>query len=168
MKKPGFEVVPLEKQDRTEFACGNEALDRYLKTQATQDMRRRISACYIASDRQTGRIAGYYTLSASDVSLSSLPGTMVQRLPRYPTVPVARIGRLAIDQRYQGQGLGSALLLNAAMRAMRSEVAIFALLVDAKDDTAAAFYRHHQFTAFESNPLQLIAPVDTFRKLLTG
>jgi GNAT superfamily N-acetyltransferase len=117
-------------------------------------------------EQATGRIAGYYTLSAADVSVSDLPAELAHRLPRYPSVPAARIGRLAIDRRFQGRGLGGALLLNAAMRALRSEIAVFALAVDAKDDKAAAFYRRHGFSAFASNPLQLIAPLATFRKLL--
>ena len=104
-------------------------------------------------EKATGRIAGYYTLSAADVPVSELPADMTRRLPRYPSVPVARIGRLAIDRRFQGRRLGGALLLNAAMRALRSEIAVFALVVDAKDDEAAAFYRHHGFTAFASNPV---------------
>jgi len=108
----------------------------------------------------------HYTLSAADVPVSGLSADITRRLPRYPSVPAARIGRLAIDQRVQGHGLGGALLLNAAMRILRSEIAVFALVVDAKDDEAAAFYRHHGFSAFASNPLQLIAPIETVCWLL--
>lgn len=161
-----FEIGLLGKEDRSDFCCGSEPLDRYLVSQASQDVRRRVSACYVAVEQATGRIAGYYTLSAIDVSVSDLPAELAHRLPRYPSVPAARIGRLAIDRRFQGRGLGGALLLNAAMRALRSEIAVFALAVDAKDDKAAAFYRRHGFSAFASNPLQLIAPLATFRKLL--
>jgi len=167
MRDGHFEIVPLGKQDRSDFSCGSEALDRYFKTQVTQDIRRRVSACYVALETASDKIAGYYTLSAADISVSDLPGEMVRRLPRYPSVPAARIGRLAVDQRYQGRRLGGALLLNAAMRAVRSEVAVFALVVDAKDEKASAFYRCHEFTAFGSSPLQLIAPIDTFRKFLS-
>jgi len=167
MRQGLFSIVPLGKHDRSEFSCGSEALDRYFKTQVTQDLRRRVSACYVALDTQTGQTAGYYTLSAADVALSDLPVEMIRRLPRYPSVPVARIGRLAVDRRYQGKRLGGALLLNAAMRAVRSEVAVFALVVDAKDEQAVDFYQRHQFTAFGSNSLRLIASLDTFRKLLS-
>jgi len=166
MTEHPFEINLLGKEDRSDFCCGSEPLDRYFKTQVGQDMRRRVSACYVALEKTTGRITGYYTLSAADVPVSDLPADMTRRLPRYPSVPAARIGRLAIDRRFQGRGLGGALLLNAAMRALRSEIAVFALVVDAKDDEAAAFYRHHGFSAFASNPLQLIAPIETFRKLL--
>ena len=166
MRDGYFEIVPLGKQDRSGFSCGNDALDRYFKTQVTQDARRRVSACYVALEKETGKIAGYYTLSAGDVPLSDMPEELVRRLPRYPAVPIARIGRLAVDRCFQGRRLGGDHLLNAAMRALRSEVAVFALVVDAKDETAAAFYRHYEFAAFGSDPLQLIAPLDTFKKLL--
>lgn len=162
-----FEILPLGKQDRSDFFCGVDALDRYFKRQVTQDIRRYVSACYIAIDQRSGQIAGYYTLSAGDVSISDLPEAMIRKLPRYPSVPAARIGRLAVDQRFQGQRLGGALLLNAADRAMRSEIAVFALIVDAKDEQASAFYRHYGFTALESCPLQLVAPIYTFQQLLS-
>ena len=161
-----FEIRLLGKEDRSDFCCGSEPLDHYFKTQVGQDVRRRVSACYVALEKATGRIAGYYTLSAADIPVSDLPSDVTRRLPRYPSVPAARIGRLAIDRRFHGRGLGGALLLNAAMRALRSEIAVFALVVDAKDNEVAAFYRHHGFSAFASNPLQLIAPIETFRKLL--
>lgn len=91
--------------------------------------------------------------------LTDLPEPVVKRLPRYPSVPVARVGRLAVDRGFQGHKLGAALLADAAWRALRTEVAVFALLVDAKDETAVAFYRHHGFQAMASRPLQLfLAP----------
>jgi ribosomal protein S18 acetylase RimI-like enzyme len=161
-----FEIRLLGDDDRSGFCCGNEPLDRYFKTQVGQDVRRRFSACYVAVEKTTGHVTGYYTLSAADVPVADLPAEVTRRLPRYPSVPAARIGRLAVDRRFQGRKLGAVLLLNAAMRALRSEIAVFALVVDAKDDEAAAFYRHHGFRAFASNPLQLIAPIESFRKLL--
>lgn len=148
--------------DRSAFSCGVEALDRYLVSQASQDMRRRVSVCYVAIEVSSGRVAGFYTLAAGAVPLNELPPALSQRLPRYPSVPVARIGRLAIDQGFQGQKLGGALLADAALRAARSEVAVFALIVDAKDDAAVAFYRHHGFQAFGGNHRQLVVPLQRF------
>ena len=141
--------------DRTGFSTGVDALDRYFREQVTQDMRRRATACYIAVETATGKVAGYYTLAASGIPLAEMPEKLAKRLPRYPSVPVARLGRLAVDRAYRGQKLGAALLWDATMRALRSEVAVFALVVDAKDDQAEAFYRHHGFTAFGSLPRQL-------------
>lgn len=150
--------------DRAGFTCGSDALDRYLREQASQDMRRRTSACYVAVNVQSGAIAGYYTLAAGSVPLTDLSETLAKKLPRYPLVPVARLGRLAVSTAFQGQQLGAALLWDAGLRAMQSGMGVFALVVDAKDETAAAFYRHHGFTAFSSNPLAFVLPIATLAK----
>jgi ribosomal protein S18 acetylase RimI-like enzyme len=147
---------------REGFACGVDALDAYFARQATQDVRRRASACYVAVDARTGKVAGYYTLAAGGVPLTDLPEALTKRLPRYPSVPVARVGRLAVDKAFQGQKLGGALLADAAIRAMRSEVAVFALVVDAKDESAASFYSHHGFERFGTKPRQLIVSLKHF------
>lgn len=147
---------------RDGFACGVDALDRYLVQLATQDMRRRASACYVAVEGTSGKLAGYYTLAAGGMPLTDLPEALAKRLPRYPSVPVARVGRLAVDRAFQGQKLGGALLADAALRAFRSEVAVFALVVDAKDAPAEAFYRHHGFESFGAQARQLIVPLKNF------
>lgn len=150
--------------DRAGFASGVEPLDRYLREQATQDMRRRVAACFVALEGEGNQIAGYYTLSAASVPLGGLPEAMIKRLPRYPSVPVARVGRLAVDHAYRGRKLGSALLWDAAARAMRSEVVVFALVVDAKDAQAERFYLHHGFVAFGGRTDQLALPLATLAK----
>ena len=147
---------------RDGFDCGVEALDAYFARQATQDVRRRASACFVAVEVRTGKVAGYYTLAAGGVPLTDLPGALTKRLPRYPSVPVAMVGRLAVDKAFQGKKLGGALLADAAIRAMRSEVAVFALVVDAKDDAAEAFYLHHGFERFGSKVRQLIVSLKHF------
>lgn len=143
---------------RTEFRSGVEPLDRYFHTQASQDVRRRVSACFVAVD-PVRVVAGYYTLAMSAVLLSDLSEEHAKRLPRYPTVPVARLGRLAVDERWRGLGLGGALLWDAVERAARAEIAAYALLVDAKDDTAAAFYRHHGFFTLGGGAHTLFLPL---------
>lgn len=145
--------------DRAGFSSGVDALDRYFREQVTQDVRRRATACYVAFDRDRAKVAGYYTLAAGGVLLAELPEELAKKLPRYPSVPVARLGRLAVDRSYRGQRLGSALLWDAALRALRSELAVFALVVDAKDEEAARFYRHHGFVAFGSRPRQFVLPL---------
>lgn len=147
---------------REDFACGVEALDAYFARQAAQDVRRRVSACYVAIEVGIGKVAGYYTLAAAGVPLTDLPEALIKRLPRYPSVPVARVGRLAVDKLFHGQKLGGSLLADAAIRAMRSEVAVFALVVDAKDDAAEAFYRHHGFDRFGTRARQLIVSLKHF------
>lgn len=149
---------------RDTFACGVEVLDQYLVAQASQDVRRRVSACYVAIEVTSGRLAGYYTLAAGGVPLNELPPELTKRLPRYPSVPVARVGRLAVDSAFHGRKLGGALLADAAVRAARSEVAVFALVVDAKDDASAAFYRHHGFEPFGGRSRQLIVSLQRFNQ----
>ena len=122
-----------------------------------------MAACLVAlSDSQ--RIAGYYILASASLLLVDLPASTGKKLPRYPTVPVVRMGRLAVDQAFKGQGLGGALLADAIDRTARSEFAAFALMVDAKDEAAAAFYRHHGFIALPSSPLIPFLPLATVQR----
>lgn len=155
-----FLIEPLSAtHDRTIFSCGVTALDRYLREQAGQDVRKRVAQCYVAYEPGSSRIAGYYTLSAGNVALSDIPPELVRKLPRYPAVPVARVGRLAVDTNLQGERLGAALLWDAATRALRSELAVYALAVDAKDERSIAFYRHLGFITFASQPDKLFLPL---------
>jgi len=144
---------------RAGFCSGAPALDRYFEKQVTQDVRRRATACYVAIETPGTKIAGYYTLAAAGVPLAKMPAELAKRLPRYPSVPVARLGRLAVDQAYRGRKLGSALLWDAFQRSLRSEIAVFALLVDAKDEHAEAFYLHHGFVPFGNQLRQLVLPL---------
>jgi ribosomal protein S18 acetylase RimI-like enzyme len=112
------------------------------------------------------RVVGYYTLAAASVLLADLPDATAKKLPRYPSVPAIRMGRLAVDQGFKGRGLGGALLADALERAARSEIAAFAFVVDAKDDTAAAFYEHHGFIALPDTPSTLFLPLATVRGLV--
>lgn len=156
-----FRLAPLDTQhDRAAFNSGEKSLDRYLREQVTQDIRRRVAACFVAlADGQ--RIAGYYTLASASLLLADLPASTGKKLPRYPTVPTVRMGRLAVDQDFKGIGLGGALLADALDRAARSEIAAYALMVDAKDDSAAAFYRHHGFIALPESARTLFLPLAT-------
>ena len=110
-------VEPLGKaHDRQKFSCGYEALDRYLREQASQDARRRVAAPFVLvqdSDRKT--IIGYYTLSALGIDLHDLPDNVIKKLPSYPVVPVTLLGRLAVDQHHRGQGAGEFLLVDALL-----------------------------------------------------
>jgi predicted N-acetyltransferase YhbS len=162
-----FDISPLSSNhDRLAFSCGIDALDRYLQTQAGQDIRRHIANCFVVSPADSNVVVGYYTFSATGVPLLDLPEDMTKRLPRYPIVPAALIGRLAVDQRYHGKRLGAALLFDAIERAVQSHAAIFAIVVDAKDEAAVTFYKHQGFRAFASRPRSLILPIETAMKRL--
>ena len=161
MSGAAFRIVPLEAaHDRTTFESGSAPLDRYFRHQITQDIRRRVTACFLVLTHD-GRIAGYYTLASASILLADLPAATSKKLPRHPSVPAVRMGRLAVDRGFQGQGLGGASLADALERAARSEIAAFSLVVDTKDESAAAFYRHHSFTALPDSPLTLFLPLAT-------
>jgi ribosomal protein S18 acetylase RimI-like enzyme len=165
--RPPFRLEPLsDEHDRASFACGEEVLDRYLRTQATQDIRRRIASCFVAIEAVTGHLAAYYTISAASIATPDLPPEMTKRLPRYPTLPAVRIGRLAVDLKFRGRGVGAALLADAVHRTLEAPPAVFTLLVDAKNDGAAAFYRHHGFLPLASQPRTLFLPLATAEKIL--
>jgi predicted GNAT family N-acyltransferase len=100
------------------------------------------------------------------VLLADLPEAVIKKLPRYPSVPAVRMGRLAVDQAFKGKGLGAALLADALRRAATAEIAAYAFVVDAKDETAAAFYAHHGFIALSEQPLFMFIPLATVKELI--
>ncbi len=155
-----------EGHDRNDFGCGDEALDRYFLTQATQDIRRRIANCFVLVEAASGLVAAYYTLSAASIPLIDIPPREAKRLPRYPTLPAVRIGRLAVDRRFQRRGLGELMLVNAVHRTMQDAAAAFALLVEAKNDHAVAFYEKYGFRAVADRPRTLFLPLVTAQKTL--
>jgi GNAT superfamily N-acetyltransferase len=124
--------------NRASFSCGEPALDAYLTRQATQDIRRRIAKVFVLVGDAPGRVQGYYTLSAANFEKDELPPELAKRLPHYP-VPAAVLGRLAIDQSYQGRGLGETLLMDAIRRTLHASeaMAVYAIIVDAKNETSA-------------------------------
>jgi GNAT superfamily N-acetyltransferase len=150
---PRIELLGAQ-HDRAGFDCGNDALDRYFQSQVTQDARRRLASPFVMV-MPDGAIAGYYTLSSTAIRLHDLPEEVARRLPRYPLVPAILIGRLAIDRRYHGQGWGSFLLLDALNRCTTGQIAAFAIIVDAIDDAARAFYLHHSFLPLPDAPHRL-------------
>ena len=169
MTLTGITVEPLGRQhDRTAFYCGADALDRYLKQQARQDADKRVAAPFVAVNPPNTHVLGYYTLSASVVTLTDLPDELTRKLPRYPQLPVTLLGRLAVDQSARGQRLGEHLLLDALHRSLThaDEIAAMAVVVDAKDENAAAFYRHYEFIPLQAQPRRLYVPMRVVAQLL--
>jgi predicted GNAT family N-acyltransferase len=161
-----YSVAPLDlSSDRSMFSSGVEPLDRYFRTQVGQDIKRRVAACFVATDAH-GQTAGYYTLASASVLLADLPNAVVKKLPRYPSVPAVRMGRLAVHQSFKGDGLGACLLADALRRAVMAEIAAYAFVVDAKDETAASFYAHHGFMALPEQPLFMFIPLATVKNLI--
>jgi len=126
-----------------------------------------MSNCFVAIERATGGVAGFYTLATSGISNTDLPSHITKRLPRYQSIPAIQLGRLAVDLRYRGRQIGAGLLADAAFRSSRADPAAFTLLVDAKDEGAAAFYRKHGFEPVASHPLTLFLPIATALKLFS-
>ena len=124
-----------------------------------------MTACFVATEAK-GETAGYYTLASVSVSLADLPDALAKKLPRYPSVPAVRMGRLAVDQAFKGEGLGSALLADALRRAATAGIAAYAFVVDAKDEAAARFYVHHGFIALPEQPLFLSIALATVKVLI--
>ncbi len=160
----GIVIEPLGAHDRSNFRCGAVPLDRHLREQASQDVKRLMASCFVAVEPATDAIAGYYTLAATSVRAHDVPVDVLKRLPRYPILPAALIGRLAIDRRFQRKGIGSVLLADAALRVLEGDTKAFALVVEAMDENGVAFYRHQGFRPFASRPLSLFLPLGTVRK----
>lgn len=160
----GFIIEPLGAHDRSSFHCGAQALDLYLRERASQDVKRLLASCFVLVETATNVVAGFYTLSASSVLASDVSIEILKRLPRYPVLPAALLGRLAIDRSFQRRGLAAALLADAAQRVLRGDMMAFALIVGAKDENAAAFYRLQGFLPFASRSMSLFLPLETFKK----
>lgn len=160
-----FRMVALERHyDRTRFKSGSEALDHYFHHHVHQDSRRRVTACFIALTGDS-QIAGFYTLASASLFFGDLSLELQKKLPRYPTVPALRLDRLAVDQAFQGQGLGAALLADVLARSLKSDMAAYAMVIDAKDETAATFYQHHGFIQFLAQESTLFLPLASVRGL---
>ena len=150
--------------DRASFDSGVEPLDRYFRTQAGQDARKNMAAPFVLV-LPDGAVAGYYTLSSTAVNVGDWPAATVRKLPRYPVIPATLLGRLAVDRRYQGNGYGRFLLADALFRSVRSEIASFAIIVEAKDENARRFYERESFLPFPDQPLKLFRPMADIAEL---
>lgn len=163
----GSELViePLNRNhNRTAFNCGIEYLDRYLKHQANQDIKRRVSRVFVVRSRQDEtRVLGYYTLSTLFIDLSVLSEKLAKKLPKHP-IPAALIGRLAVDVSAQGKGIGKMLLSNAIKRtlAISDDIAIYAIVADAINEEAESFYMQYGFARLASEGKRLFQALKSF------
>jgi GNAT superfamily N-acetyltransferase len=167
---PAEWAVELLRNDhkRADFSCGDASLDGYLKQQAGQDLRRACATPFVLVPERGGTlILGYYTLSSYGIDIGELPADLAKKLPRYPVIPATLLGRLAVDHRYQGQGIGAFLLVDALRRALlqSAEIAAAAVVVEAIDTTAAKFYQHFGFLPFPSTEGRLFLPMKTVAEL---
>lgn len=152
------------RHDRASFESGVEPLNRYFRTQAGQDARKNMAAPFVLA-LPDGFVAGYYTLSSTAVNVGEWPAETVRKLPHYPLVPATLLGRLAVDRRHQGRGYGRYLLADALFRAVSSEIASFAVIVDAKDENARRFYERESFLPFPDRPMKLFRSMTDIAEL---
>ena len=164
-----YQIRPLDHSaETTGFACGEAVLDEYLKRYAAQDIKRGVARAFVASPIDTlSVVAGFYTLSAASIATETLPEQWRKKLPRYP-VPVALLGRLAVNLASQEQGLGSILLADACKRvaAASKTLAVTAIVVDAKSPKAASFYQHFGFIELPGQPGRWMLPRSHFAGLV--
>ena len=163
-----WRIEPLQKSHvRDAFSCGHAVLDRYLQHQARQDAQSQVAAVFVAVTPPAPKVLGFYSLSASSINATDLPADLAKKLPRYPHLPVTLLGRLAIDQPCKGQGLGQFLLLDALYRSLQAAAAIaaMAVVVDAKDAAAAAFYERYGFMPLSASEGRMFLPMKTVAAL---
>ncbi len=160
-------IEPLNAtHDRPGFHSGVELLDRYLRKQAKQDINRHISRVFVAVEKsRPQKVVGYYTLSSLSIELNQLPENQSRKLPRHP-IPAVLIGRLAVSQSSQGKGVGKMMLADAVKRVLSvsDEIAIYALVVDAINTEAKAFYEHFGFVPLSDAGLRLFLALKTIRR----
>jgi ribosomal protein S18 acetylase RimI-like enzyme len=169
-QEPQFRFEPLDKKkhDRAAFSCEHEPLNRYLREQASQEMKKRVAAVYVLTpDGRT--VAGYYTLSQYAIDAEDLPPEDAHRLhvPKYEKLPATLLGRLARSQEFKGMGIGEMLLAQALKQSLQHgrHIASFAVIVDAKDEKAVAFYRSYGFIALSDHPNRLFIPMRSLAQL---
>jgi len=153
-----------DSHDKTEFDCGNEMLNNYLRRQASQDVKRDLSVCYILAD-ENDKAIGYYTLSSNSIGREEFPDEMVKKLPKsYADLPTILIGRLAIDKSKKGNGLGEYLLMEALNQCaeLSERVGTLAVMVDPIDESAESFYKRYDFIKLpDSN--KMFIPIKTIK-----
>lgn len=161
-------TLKQEIHNRDLFSCGSEELDVYLKKYALQDVKRNLTKVFVLEGKSPEEVVGYYTLSPLSFSKMEMTSTFSKKLPHYP-IPAILLGRLAVGLNFQGQGIGAKLLMDALLRVHRvSEdcFGIYAVVVDAKNEKASAFYQHFGFIPFQNKTNLLFLPLDVLKSLV--
>jgi len=158
MSKP---IELLSKKHKKEaFSCGKDILDNYIHNQACQDVKRKMSVCFVWEDIETELIQGYYTLANNSIPLNIIPEKWRKKLPQsYSSIPTTLLGRLAVDKRFQGKGIGPILLIEALKRSynISEDIGSFAVAVDPLDNEAEKFYEKFGFAKLPNSGKMFIA-----------
>jgi len=149
------------------FTCGKDMLDVYIHKQANQDIKRKLSACFVINEKETNLIKGYYTLSNNSIPLKFVPKQIQKKLPRsYQSIPTTLLGRLAIDNKFKGQGIGKLILIDALKRSyeISKTIGSFAVVVDPIDQGAENFYEKYGFIKLPDSG-KMFLPMKTISQL---
>ena len=166
-----YNIGPLGEHDRAAFACGNASLDRYVREQASQDVKRGLAAVFVITAKNAPRtILSYYTLSSRELRIEQLPAEIAKKAGRYGYVGVTLLGRMAVAVSCKGMGLGALTLMNALDRSFTAsrEVASWAVFVEAIHDAAASFYRKYGFIELPEERRKLFFPMKAIAGLFSA
>lgn len=160
-----IELFDSAKHRRASFDCGQPSLNKFIQEFASQYDRRSIGRTYVLTEESSDEVHGFYTISASSIPFQQVPATVSKRIPHHP-LPAMLLGRLAVDQRFHGQGLGNILLKDAFTRIqnLAMQCGIFCIEVDAIDDAAVQFYQRYGFVQLVDQPHRLILTLSTLNK----
>jgi GNAT superfamily N-acetyltransferase len=163
-----FVSEALAKHERGDFCSGHDRIDRYFRETVSQDVKRCYAACFVMIEHSTGKVAGFYKLSAHSIPLKDVDQELAKKLPRYPSIPVVLIGWMGRDLAFRGTGLGSMLLYDAISRVAQAPIVAYAICADAIDEDATVFYLKHQFQLLLCRPQTLFLPMKTALALVSG
>ncbi len=164
-----LKIEPLDSRQhlRSDFSCGKESLDHYIRKQASQDIKRQIATAFVLIDDPDNTVLAYYTLSAFSIDTTDLDTAFAKKLPRYPRLPATLLGRLAVDRQQKGQRFGQLLLIDALKRSLNASAQIASLVViaEAIDQEAVGFYTKYGFQPFQQNPMKLYIPMKSIEEI---
>jgi predicted GNAT family N-acyltransferase len=164
-----LKIVPLDSRMhiRSNFCCGKESLDNYIRKQASQDLKRRVSTVFVLIDDPQLNVLAYYTLSSYTVNITVLDEAFARQLPRYPVLPATLLGRLAVDNSQKGKRFGELLLVDALKKSLDAamQVSSLAVVSEALDDQALSFYLKYGFQQFRQEPMKLYFPMKSVEEL---
>jgi predicted N-acetyltransferase YhbS len=151
-----------KKHERASFQCGQDSLDDFIRNRVSQYEKRKLGKTFVAVPKEGTRVIGYYTLAAGGVAFEHLPSDDSRKLPKHP-VPVVLLARLAVDESVKGKRLGEALLIDSLWRLLdlSERLGIYAVMVEAVDNSASGFYRKYGFVPLLEHPLRLYLPIRT-------
>lgn len=155
------------KHRKKEFSCGKDMLDNYFQKQANQDIKRKLSACFVLNDKETDLVKGYYTLAQNSLDQNLVPLQFQKKLPNsYKSIHTTLLGRLAIDANFQGKGVGKLLLIDALRRSyeISKSIGSFAVVVDPIDKDAEQFYAKYGFIKLPDSG-KMFLPMNTIKTL---